>query len=266
MKEIKRIQIFTNKQEKSEKIKIELENILKENNYELVNDSPDLSIAIGGDGSFLKMVNKSKFNSDTYYIGINTGSLGFLQEIKPNELELFVNNLKNNSYKIDEIGVLETVVKTKNDTKVYHSLNEMVIRDAELNVFIADIYVDDCKLETLAGDGVLISTSIGSSAYNVSFHGSLVYDTLHTLQITPIAPITTKLYRNLRSSLIIPDNKKIKIIPKNENVLTIRDGDNTKEEKIIEIECTIKDRSLKFLRMKKYNYINIINEKFISVE
>ena len=99
MKEIKKIKIFTNKQEKSEKIKLELETLLKENNFELVNDNPDLSIAIGGDGSFLKMVNKSNFNSETYYIGINTGNLGFLQEIKPNELELFVNNLKNNPSK-----------------------------------------------------------------------------------------------------------------------------------------------------------------------
>lgn len=264
MRKINKVKLFSNPSALSKEISEKLCLLLEEYNFDIVDKDYDLAIAIGGDGSFLRMVKDNTFNSNIYYVGINTGTLGFLQEIKPNKLEEFVISLNKNEFKVDNIGVLETKVTTDDSVSRYYALNELVIRELDLNVFNATIYVNNHKLENFAGDGLLISTSVGSSAYNMSFKGSLVYNTLHTIQITPIAPINTKAYRNLLSSIILPEKTHIEIFPEKRTILTMCDGENKKYKDVNKIECYVKNKKLKFLRMKEYNFIDIVNEKFLT--
>lgn len=264
MRKINKIKIFSNDNEISYKIKLQLIDELQKYNFEIAEENYDLAIAIGGDGSFLRMVNITNFNSDIYYVGINTGTLGFLQEIKPDKLEKFVEALNNNEFKTDNIGTLETKITTDDSVSRHFSLNEIVIRQMELNAISMEIYIDDCYLETFAGDGVLISTSVGSSAYNISFNGALIYNTLHTLQVTPIAPLNTKAYRNLLTSIVLPEKKHILIKPLKRDLIVTFDGTNKIYENVKKIECFVKNKKIKFLRMKEYNFINIVNEKFLK--
>ena len=263
MRNINKIKIFSNHTESSKPIEEELIKLLQENNFELSEDF-DLGIAIGGDGSFLKMVKQANFNTNPYYIGINTGTLGFLQEIKPDKLNEFIESLNQNNYKFDEIGVLETTITQNEQNKKYYSLNDQVMRDLNLSVFKSEIFVDNVKLENFAGDGLLIATSVGSSAYNMSLNGALVYNTLHTIQINPISPLNTSAYRNLLNPVILPEKSLVEILPEKKQVTIMVDGEIEKLENITKIECAVKDKKLKFLRMKEYEFINIVNEKFIS--
>ncbi|MCD8562406.1 MAG: hypothetical protein LRY26_01350 [Bacilli bacterium] len=171
------------------------------------------------------------FNSDLIYVGVNTGSLGFLQEVKPEDLECFVDSLYNGNYKLEKVKVQETEVLTESGIYLYYSLNEILIREKDLNTVILDIKINDAKLEKYIGDGVLIATSIGSTAYNLSFGGSIVQSDLHTLQITPIAPLNNKVYRNLLNSIIIPEHNLIEIIPSNKRLMISVDGDIKKTRK-----------------------------------
>ncbi len=264
MRKINKVKIFANENEVSYKIKLKLIEELEKYNFEIVEENYDLAIAIGGDGSFLRMVNNTNFNSDIYYVGINTGTLGFLQEIKPNNLEYFVSSLNDNDFKVDNIGTLETKITTDDSVSRHFSLNEIVIRQMELNALTMEIYVDGYFLETFAGDGILVSTSVGSSAYNTSFHGALIYNTLHTLQITPIAPLNTKVYRNLLTPIVLPERKHILVKPIKRDLIITFDGTNKRYENVKKIECFVKNKKIKFLRMKDYNFINIVNEKFLK--
>lgn len=264
MRKINKVKIFANENEVSYKIKLKLIEELEKYNFEIVEENYDLAIAIGGDGSFLRMVNNTNFNSDIYYVGINTGTLGFLQEIKPNNLEYFVSSLNDNDFKVDNIGTLETKITTDDSVSRHFSLNEIVIRQMELNALTMEIYVDGYFLETFAGDGILVSTSVGSSAYNTSFHGALIYNTLHTLQITPIAPLNTKVYKNLLTPIVLPEKKHILVKPIKRDLIITFDGTNKRYENVKKIECFVKNKKIKFLRMKDYNFINIVNEKFLK--
>ncbi len=265
MREINKIRFFSNGLELSKQIEKELRVLLDEYKFEVVEDEEyDLAIALGGDGAFLKMVKFANFNSDIYYIGINTGTLGFLQEIRPDKLKEFVEALDKNNFKIDKIGVLETKITTEDSISRYFSMNELVLRELELNVFNAGIYVGGEKLENFVGDGLLITTSVGSTAYNTSLRGAIVYNTLHTLQITPIAPINTKAYRSFLNPVILPEKMHIEIFPLKKTLLAVFDGENKKYNNVKKIECYVKNKKLKFLRMKEYNFINIVNEKILS--
>ena len=100
----------------------------------------------------------------------------------------------------------------------------------------------------------------------MSFGESIVYNTLHTLQITPIAPLNSKAYRNLLNSVIIPEDRLIEIIPvkhKNNIIVTI-DGENNIYNDINNVETSVSKKKIKCLRMKDYNFIDVVNEKFLK--
>ncbi len=262
---IKRVKLFPNNNDKSIEIAGKLEYILIKKGIEIVDFDYELAIAVGGDGSFLRMLKQNNFSSDIYYIGVNTGTLGFLQEIKPDWIEPFVDALNNEEFKIEQIGIQETKIVTENSSSLFYSLNEIVLRDRELNTTILNIEIDDVVLEKFVGDGILVSTSVGSTAYNLSYGGGIVYNTLHTLQITPIAPLNSKVYRNLLNSVVVPEDKLITLIPdkdKSNMVVTI-DGENNVYDNILKIETIVSKKKINCLRLKNYNFINIINEKFL---
>lgn len=262
---INKVKLFVNQNEESLELKKKVESYLQKYDFEVVEEDYDLAIAIGGDGSFLRMMHKTNFNSCVYYVGINSGTLGFLQEIKPNEIELFIARLNNNDFKLEEVSIQETTITTKKEKDIFYSLNEVVIREKDLNTAHFSLFVDNNLLEQFVGDGILISTSIGSTAYNLSFGGSIVYGSLHTLQITPIAPLNSKVYRTLNNSVIIPEEKEIKMTStKNSNFIISIDGENKIYRNVREIKTRVGSKKIFCLRMNEYNYSNIIYDKFLK--
>jgi NAD+ kinase len=266
MKKIKNIKIYTNDNKKSKEVLDKLTNTLLLNNYNIVEENPDIVIAIGGDGSFLRMIKEEEYNSDYYYVGINAGTLGFLQEVKIEDIDSFIKCLNEGTYKIDEIGIQETKVVTEKEELSFYSLNEIVIREKDLNTLHLKVYIKDNLLENYVGDGILIATSIGSTAYNLSYGGSIIYDTFHTLQITPIAPLNNSAYRNLLNPVIIPDKDQIKVIPdyNSTNLLISIDGENKVFKKVKYLETKVDSKRIKMLRFGNYNYWQKINDKFLS--
>ncbi len=265
-RKINRICLFSNHNEKAKSIEEEVKRQLEEKGFSVVDKEYDMGLAIGGDGSFLRMVKQTGFLSHLYYAGINAGTLGFLQEIKIEEIADFVEKLKYNKFKVDEVSIQETKVIAKNDSITYCSLNEFVVRDKYLNTTNLKVYVNDELLERFVGDGILISTSTGSTAYNLSFGGSIVYASLHTLQITPIAPLNNKSYRNLLNSVIVPENAKITLVPEKEkkDLLISVDGENEECNEVEKIEITVRNKKIKCLRMYDYDFTKIIQEKFLK--
>lgn len=265
MHNIKKFRLFVNDNDKSREVADIVSNKLCEAGFKNVKKDYDLAIAIGGDGSFLRMVKATNFNSNVLYIGINAGTLGFAQEVSIEEIDKFVDELKNNKFKVDNIGVQETKVITDDSDSYFFSLNEIVIRQKELNTVVLDVKIDDVFLETAVGDGLLISTSFGSTAYNLSFGGSIVYNTFHTLQITPIAPLNNKSYRSLLNSVILPENKVISLLPqRNRDLLITIDGENKYYENVIKVETVVDKKRINCLRRKGYNFVEKINEKFLK--
>lgn len=211
------------------------------------------------------MIRTNNFNKDIYYIGVNTGTLGFAQEIYPKELDMFIEALKEKRYKKEEIGIGKVLIKTKTNSYELNFLNEILIRDNNLKTVHLDVLVDKEMLENFVGDGLLLTTSFGSTAYNLSFGGSIVYNDLSILQLTPIAPIYNKSYKSLRNSVIIPSKRKVFVIPKLNSCLLITcDGINYFYNDVIEIKVFIEKKKIKCLRMHNYDYTRRINEKFVK--
>lgn len=266
MRKINNVNLFINDNEKSEIVAKDLELELKKYNFNIVNSDFDLAISIGGDGSFLRMVKENKFNDKIYYIGINSGTLGFLQEIDIEECSDFVKRLNSNNFKEEEISIQETKIITDNSIYKYNSLNEIVIRKDNFSTLKVPVYVDNELLEDFTGDGLLFSTSTGSTAYNMSFGGSIIYNTLNTLSITPIAPLNNKAYKTLVNSVIVPSNKLIALIPdkNNNNLFLMVDGVNKRIDNVLKIETKISKKTIKCIRMNDFHFIKVVKDKILE--
>lgn len=262
---IKNIKLFINNNDESIKTGKLIRDKFIKNGFMISDKVCDLAVAIGGDGAFLRMIKNTNFNSDTYYVGINSGTLGFLQEVKVDEIDNFINELKNEDYKIEEIGIQETTINHENSSSKFYSLNEILIRDKNLKTVKLDIKIDGDLLEKFIGDGILIASSSGSTAHNLSYGGSIVYNTFSSLQITPIGPINSKVYRSLLNSVIIPDKKVIDIIPEldKKDLLVTIDGENNYYDNVSSISTKIDSKKIKCLRLKHYNFPQKINEKLL---
>lgn len=260
-----KVKIFYNNNDKSINTFNEVKDKLIKNGFIIVENDYNIAIAIGGDGSFLRMVKETNFKSNVLYLGINTGTLGFAQEIHVNELDELIENLKTGNYKVNEFGVQETNLYSNNENSKFYSLNDIVIRDMDLNTLKLDIFIDDALLEHFAGDGILVSTSFGSTAYNLSFGGSIIYNTFHALELTPVAPLNNKTYRTLTNSLVLPQNKNIEIVPvSNKNLIVTIDGENKYYENVDKIDTILSDKTIMCYQNIDYNFVKKINDKFLS--
>lgn len=264
MERLNKIKIHRSNTKLSEKIENLVTEKLINNGFEIVKEGCDIALAIGGDGTFLRTVRKTKFNPNILYVGINTGTLGFAQEYQPEEIDNFIRELKTNDYKVGKIGVQETKIKTKTKENNFLSLNEIVIHEKNLKTLGLDIYIDNIFLERFTGEGILLATSFGSTAHNLNFGGSIIHNSFDALQITPIAPLNNKAYRTLSNSVVIPEEKSITINPlETKSILLTVDGENYTYEDVVEIETTVNKNKIRCLRRNNYDFSKKVNEKFL---
>lgn len=264
---IKYVKLFVNNNETSMRLARIVREHFTKNGFIVVDDNYfDLGIAIGGDGAFIRMIKGNNFNTNPYYVGINAGTLGFLQEANEHELGRLIGALKENDYKTENMSIEETRIIGEDREDTLNSINEIIVRDKNLVTTKLDVYVDDNLLEKFAGDALMISTTTGSTGHNLSYGGSIVYSNLETLQINHIAPINSKAYTNLVTSVILPGESQIDLIPSqyNRDLMITRDGEHHTFSNVDKVIASLKKEKIKCLRFKDSNFSRRVNEKLLS--
>ncbi len=262
------INIISNKNYKSKKTTKFLSQKLKDKGFitpEKYSNNAELNICVGGDGAFLRAVHRNRFPSIPF-VGINTGNLGFFQEILPENIDVFIDKYINKDYFMEEIFLVEGEIKTRDKSFFIYGINEIVIKQIQAKVIHLDVFIDGNHLEKFSGDGVIVSTPVGSTAYNFSSGGSIVYPSLKTLQLTPLSPISSKAYRSLPNSTIVPGDIIISIKPEfryTNSTLVINDGMDLKYKNIQNINLKISDKILYRLNFHKDMYWNNLKSKFL---
>ena len=166
----------------------------------------ELLFSIGGDGTILDTV-PFVLDSGIPVVGINMGRLGFLSSISKNEIVNAVNSVLTGDYTVEQRTLLELVSPEKVFDNVKYALNELnVIRNPEHSLLAIKVFVDDVYLNTYWGDGILLATPTGSTAYSLSAGGPIIAPNAKNFVITPIAT------HNLTvRPVVIPDDSTIRI-------------------------------------------------------
>lgn len=265
---MKQANIFTNFYNLSDEIKKVVEKEFLSHDFKISykhDEKADFNVVIGGDGTFIKAVHESNF-STVPFLGINTGKLGFYNDIKPEDVKSAIERLKDKKYILNELKVIECQIVTKDGDFLYKSINEIVIKSKSTSIIKFDLYVDDMRLQKFAGDGMIFSTPSGSTAYNLSSGGAIVYQNINAFQITPLAPIKSSIYKSLDKSVVVPKNTKIKLLTedlKDDEFLIGIDGIECKHSDIKSINIQLsKDSINKIVFDEKWFWKNI-RDKFI---
>jgi len=262
------INIASNQEKYTLEIKSKLINMLTDNGYtcnEGFNTKAELNITIGGDGAFLRGVRDSKF-SKIPFVGINTGTLGFYPEITPENMEKFIEDYKNKNYTINDVNLIESEIFKKGCSEKLYAVNDIIIKRKDMKTIHLNVSIDANNLQTISGDGLIISSPMGSSAYNLSAGGSLVYPSLKTLQITPLSPIISNAYRCLNCSIIVPPQFEVEIFPERKDdyfITLLVDGVPFEIDGIENISFRTSKKAIRRLTTGTYNYWNVIKEKFL---
>ncbi len=268
------INIVTNGTPSSAETKAHLAIKLESCGFEIAdqfNDEASLTICIGGDGCLLRTLHSYDFPS-TPFIGVNTGHLGFFQEISPSELDTFIDKYLDGKYEIQHLKTLHAYVKTDDDSDVFHKikgLNEIVIKSSKSHTVHLNLSIGDSLIEKFSGDGLLVSTPAGSTAYNYSLGGSIVDPRLDLLQVTPISPMNTTAYRSFTSSIILPSMLSIDISPEevpSGGKVIVADGYEYHFEKLYGMKIFLSNSKVKLLRFEDYDFWGKVKSKFLWKE
>ena len=164
----------------------------------------DMIIAFGGDGTILHL-SKTAAHRDIPVLGVNLGSLGFMAELESKDL-LRLRDLCDGKYEIESHMMLD--VSVQRDGRVIYSnlaLNEALIARGNISrVIRLQIFTEQGKLVDVAGDGVIVASPSGSTAYSLSAGGPVVAPTCACLVISPLAP-----HNLTMRPVVIPDTAVI---------------------------------------------------------
>jgi NAD+ kinase len=148
----------------------------------------DMVLSIGGDGTFLKAASQVG-DRQIPILGINTGRLGFLADVSPEEMEATFNEIQRGDYRVEQRSLLEVKADGQALKGYPFGLNEVAVlkRDSSSMISI-HASVDGAYLTTYQADGLVIATPTGSTAYSLSVGGPIIVPNSRTISITPVAP------------------------------------------------------------------------------
>lgn len=147
----------------------------------------DLVIGMGGDGTMLRCARECAAKNIPIF-GINCGTLGFLAAAEKEELSAALDALLAGKYISHKRLLLQAVVKTSGNTQIFTAFNDVVLHSANLRTFYVNATFNGTKMPSYFGDGVIVSTPTGSTAYSLAAGGPIVEPNVEVLVITPICP------------------------------------------------------------------------------
>lgn len=225
-----------------------------------LNDA-DAIICFGGDGTILHMA-KMATRHGIPILGVNIGTMGFMAELESSELQQ-LSRLANDDYSIDERMMLDVTVHRDRDI-IFHDicLNDVVItKGAVARIVHLAVNCDGVQAMECGGDGVIVATPTGSTAYSLSAGGPIVEPEAHSILVTPICAhdvasrgfvasdkrvITVGLTRNARRNAFLSVDGGKALRMNMGDVATIRRS----------------DLATRLIRLKERSFYDVVNMKF----
>ena len=221
----------------------------------------DLVICFGGDGTILHMAKAATKNSIPI-LGVNIGTMGFMAELESNEMDK-LRQIATGEYKIDRRMMLDVTVRRDKDI-IYRDicLNDIAItKGAVARIVHLSVRCDGVQAMECGGDGIIIATPTGSTAYNLSAGGPIVEPEAKNMMITPICA------HDMGSRCIVTSDKRVITVAlvrnARRNAFLSVDGGKAVRLNMGDI-TTIRKSNMetKLLRLKERSFFDVLNGKF----
>ena len=225
--------------------------------------SIDFAVVVGGDGTIIQAANML-LEYDVPILGVNFGTLGFLAAIEISEIDS-IQKVFDNNYIIDERMTLKVDICHQDSVKSFTAINDVVVcKNAITGILGLDIECGNIQTYKYRGDGAIISTPSGSTAYAMSAGGPIMHPSVKAIAITPVCA------HSLRArTIILPENEIICVKTNADSVhkraFVVADGINS-EELFENDKVYIKryDKNIKFISLDSKQYYSAINSKLME--
>lgn len=185
-------------------------------------DESDLIVVLGGDGTMIATA-RLVGDSDALVLGINYGSLGYLTDFRIEEMFPALEAIFEGEYEIDRRVMLHAEHwRGEEMLATGRVLNDVVINKAALaRIIEIEVSLNELFVNSFRADGLIISTPTGSTAYNLSAGGPIIYPSMNAVVLTPICPFTLT-----NRPIVVPDDAviELKLEKENEGVVLTLDG------------------------------------------
>ena len=254
---------------KNKQCKVVLESSLAESlgethfkvaNMQEIGTMIDLALVIGGDGALLSTA-RAMVVYNVPLLGINRGSLGFLTDVRPAEVEQKLEEIFAGKFHTENRFLLETTITDNNEIQQGHALNEIVLSAQGAHHLIQyEILVDKHFVCRQRADGLIIATPTGSTAYSLSGGGPIIHPELNALTLVPMFPHTL----SMRPIVINGDSTILLRVKENLNSQIQISCDSqtfypVNENSVIEIKK--KRESITLIHPTSYNYYKSLRSK-----
>ncbi|WP_419251320.1 NAD(+) kinase [Campylobacter fetus] len=216
----------------------------------------NLIISVGGDGNFIRTCRKCA-SSGVFVFGVHTGHLGFLTDVTLNQCDKFFEEFFRGCYEIEKPYMLEA--KFKKDDKIMEKLafNDIVLMrrkiDSTSNI---EAFLNSKYFNSYFGDGVIISSAMGSTAYNMSAGGAIIYPLCDVFSLTPVCS-----HSLTQRPLILPKEFKVEFKSCDDVVVLIDGQDRVDLKNYTSVEVGISDVRVNLIRHKDRDYFEILKQK-----
>ena len=228
--------------------------------YRLAN----IIVSIGGDGTFLQAVRKTGFRDDCLYAGISaSGSLNMYCDFPLQDTVRMIESISREQIEVRRYPVID--IQLDNQPSFY-ALNELSIRSSVIKTLVLDVFIDDLHFETFRGDGMVIATPTGSTAYNKSVNGAVVDPLLPCFQVSELASLNNNTYRTLGSSFILGQERTLTIqLQKDGSDYPIIGMDNEAMSirNIEKIRVNLSGRQIKTVKLKDNSFWEKVQRTFL---
>ena len=214
----------------------------------------DFLVTLGGDGTLISATRRS-FQYQKAVMGINLGTLGFLTDIMPDEINAFLERFKKDDYRIDRRMMIKATVQGKEVV----AFNDVVISKNVVSGMVnLDAKIENKLFNKYHGDGLIVSTPTGSTAYNLSCNGPVVFPLTEAFIVTPISA-----HSLTQRPLVLPVDFKITLENTDkQKAMVIIDGHDVYDlepNELITIE--VASAKAQLIHRCERNYFDVLNKK-----
>ena len=226
--------------------------------HEDLNSTVDFLISLGGDGTILDTVTLVR-NKNIPILGINYGRLGFLAGISKHELGLAVDALVNRTFVIDKRTLIHLDADRQLFTDAPFALNEFSVHKRDISPMIkVNTYLNGEFVNTYWCDGLIVATPTGSTGYNMSCNGPIVFPETGSFIITPVAPHNL----NVRP-IVIPDSYIIsfEVESRSDEFICAMDARREIVHKDVQLAVRKEKFSINLVRLNENNFLSTLHTK-----
>jgi len=187
-----------------------------------ISERVDLMLVLGGDGTMIA-TGRMLRDSQVPVIGVNYGGLGYLAEFPIEELFPALESILAGEYQVQQRLMLSVELRRGDEIVTRNRiLNDVVVNKSALaRIIEIEAYLNDQFVSSFRADGLIVATPTGSTAYNLSAGGPIIFPSMNAMVITPICPFTLS-----NRPIVVPDDSviEVRLITKNEEVALTLDG------------------------------------------